>query len=166
MRRLLPLLLIFLVSCYTPDKARHQVTKAAYKYPGVLAEVAARFIPVKPPVFIPGRIDTITEVRLLTDSVEIPCPPNLTDTLIVKVPGAVQVRTVTIKSVDTVELYNTYEITSLTEKLWAAENTNTINAGRIADLKKDRNWWKWAAILTWILIAAYIGIRIAKPKML
>lgn len=159
-------LLIFLTGCLTSRNAPKRQYQLATRYPAVLAEAAARFIPAKPPVYIKGDTDTVTEIRILTDSIAIACPPNLKDTLIVRIPGSTVTRTVTINRTDTLELFNTYEIASLTEKLRAAENQNTLDEGRIADLKKDRNWWKLAAIITWILLALYIGLRIAKPKLL
>lgn len=164
--RYLPLLLILLTGCLTSRNAPKRQYDIATKFPAVLAEAAARFIPVKPPVYIKGDTDTVTEIRIMTDSIAIACPPNLKDTLIVRIPGSSITRTVTINRTDTLELFNTYEIANLTEKLRAAENQHTLDAGRIADLKKDRNWWKWAAIITWILLALYIGLRIAKPKLL
>lgn len=164
--RYAPLLLILLSSCLTSKNAPKRQYDIATRFPAVLAEAAARFIPVKPPVYIKGDTDTIVEVQVLTDSIAVACPPNLKDTLIVRIPGSSITRTVTINRTDTLELFNTYEIANLTEKLRASQNQNTIDAGRITDLKKDRNWWKWAAIITWILLALYIGLRIAKPKIL
>lgn len=163
------ILLLLLSSCQwklTPKNAPDRQFQIATRFPFILAEAAARFIPAKPPVYIKGDTDTIVEVQILTDSVRVVCPPNLKDTLIVRIPGSTITRTVTINRTDTMEVYNTYEITNLTEKLRAAQNQNTLDAGRITDLKKDRNWWKWAAIITWILLALYIGLRIAKPKLL
>lgn len=159
-------LLILLTGCLTSRNAPKRQYQLATRYPAVLAEAAARFIPAKPPVYIKGDTDTIVEVQVLTDSVRVVCPPNLKDTLIVRIPGSTVTRTVTINRTDTLELFNTYEIANLTEKLRGSRNQNTLDAGRITDLKKDRNWWKWAAIITWILLALYIGLRIAKPKLL
>lgn len=160
------LLLILLTGCLTSRNAPKRQYDIATKFPAVLAEAAAKFIPAKPPVYIKGETDTVTEIRIMTDSIAIACPPNLKDTLIVRIPGSSITRTVTINRTDTLELFNTYEIANLTEKLRASQNQNTLDAGRITDLKKDRNWWKWAAIITWILLALYIGIRIAKTKLL
>lgn len=157
------LILTMLTGCLTSKNAPKRQYEIAARFPGVLAEAAARFFPPKPPVYLPGTVDTVLEVRVLTDSVTVACPPNLTDTLRITLPGTTQVRTVTITQHDTLEIDPyPYERAMLTEKLRASETEVAILESQV----KRNNWWRWACLITWFLIAGGIVWKIAKPRII
>lgn len=153
--RYLPLfLLLTLSSCVTLSKAKDKLRDN----PAELAELCATEFPAKPPVYIEGKRDTVVEVRAYVDTLTVECPPNLPETTYVKVPGATQVKTITVSRVDTIEVDSyVYERASMSERLKASEASLAAVTASYSELK-DRVRGKVLIPRWWLLI---LGLALA-----
>ena len=161
------LTLLLLGGCYTAKKADKAIDKAQRNYPEVVAKKARSLYPCTT-----VRIDTAWQLH--DTIIEIPCPEvpiivdtvTLTDTIKltnrVTVPVRVQLpqRVVTKYVEDSAKIYVlNSELATYSSKVQRLEQ-------QLTDTTESRNKWRKWCFITWVLVAAFVGVYFLLPKLL
>ena len=152
---------ILLASCSVERKIERAVE--TLKKHDVLAEVCADEYPVKDSVITRDSIsyDTtvVQETVTIRDTITVggqtvyvtkQCPPH-------------QVITKTEWKERTVWKENTARVSALQGRINAYEKKLTAITADRDKMKEGRNWWRWACLITWVIVAGYIALRIFTP---
>ena len=153
------LILLLLSGCYNAKKAQKQVNKALLEYPDKVAEIARNEFPC-----ITTASDTVTVTDTLLDFIdcpETPGPEFTRDTVIVsgvktvyvKVPGKVQVKTVTV----TQRIEDSAKIKLLHSAIADRDATITAQGQTIVRqdkkiARKNKENWIWRIIASVLII--------------
>jgi len=167
--------IILLSGCYNAKKAQKQVNKALLEYPDKVATIARGAFPC-----ITVASDTVTVTDTLLDFIDCPEAPGKeyvrdtvwnenVRTVTVKVPGKVQVKTVTV----TQRIEDSAKIKLLNS---AISDRDATIAGQAATIKKqskkiagkNKELWIWRiiaiALLVWQGIKLYTRLTTVKIK--
>jgi len=159
--------IILLSGCYNAKKAQKQVNKALLEYPDKVATIARGAFPC-----ITVASDTVTVTDTLLDFIdcpEAPGPEYVRDTVMidnvqtitVKVPGKVQVKTVTVTQ-RIKDSADTYLLTKAIANRDAtiADQSATIKKQSKKIVGKNKELWIWRIIA--IALMVWQGIKLYK----
>lgn len=155
------IVITLLASCMTTQKATDFLQKN-----GELAGICAEAFPVKDSLVIRDRlhIDTIThtDIEYATDTIYVQGEP-----VIIRAkcpPSQVVTKTIYKDSIHYVE--NTAKVQVWQGRADSLTKVIAVKEAKIKDLSDSLSWWRKWCIITWVIVAAYIGLRVFNPIQL